>query len=424
MASHPATRISSRSTARSNSTTIDQLHNVELNRAVPFGNPIWSSAPVSTVSSNQGGVSSLQSTVSSNSRLMSPPPPPPPPSSSSSSSSFSTQIWGIANSASYNNGWNVHTNSPSPSLLSPSSFPTTQNDWPSLSESIQQSVHGNATPTFTSPKSSSIQSFPLRPNTWSAITKQTSRSSSKDSNSSLNQQMNSANTSNNASLHNPQHHSFRPNTTNLDRFATVYVPQILRDISNAHPSRVEHPRDVPLQDPLEYAKAIYPQNLLDTILSEKSSAEKQMSSETILNDIEPIHLEKLCNSSLDETYAKKLLKMQNVEFLQRQDDLSSSTLYNVNISAAIKEDIPSGLFKLEAPEIREGYPALDINDVVFLRHIRGSPTSVVWDGVLYIASVQAVQRAAGIVIVKCPAIIQLVHSSTQSFIVSFEPQGE
>lgn len=212
-----------------------------------------------------------------------------------------------------------------------------------------------------------------------------------------------------------------PNAS-LDRFAPVYVPLWMRQIATAEPARIIQHFFQPVQNGHAFAKAIFPKTLYEDIREEKARAEKQvMNTVNLTLD----RLEKIDNSSVEPRYASKLLSLQVKEFQARKLDLAASTLYNVEISQATAEEGGKyGLFKLEAPEIREGYPMLDVNDLVFLRHLRWGPEGINWDGIVYLAEVRAIKRSQALVLVQCNSLNGIVKQAPERFIVGFEPQGE
>lgn len=223
--------------------------------------------------------------------------------------------------------------------------------------------------------------------------------------------------------------SDRPSSTGtvpLDTFAPVYVPLWLRQIAAAAPSRIIRHHSAPVQDPHEFAKAIFPKTLYDTIREEKMRAERLVTSSVNLN---LDRLEKLDNTTIEARYASKLLSLQMKEFQARTLDLEASTLYNAEIRTVEPDDEAQpgsySLFKLEAPEIKEGYPMLEVNDLVFLRHLQYNEIGVSWNGIVLLAEVRALKRARGLVLIRCNALHGIIPKDRpELFIVGFEPQGE
>lgn len=214
-----------------------------------------------------------------------------------------------------------------------------------------------------------------------------------------------------------------PSSAALDKFAPVYVPLWLRQIAAAAPARIIRQHSEPVQSGSDFAKAIFPKALYETIREETSRAERIVTSNLNLT-LDP--LEKLENSHIEPRYASKLLSLQIKEFQARKQDLAS---YNVvEIRAADTDDGGEGratynLFRLEAPEIREGYPMLEVNDVVFLRHLHYGTNGVSWNGIVYLAEVRAIKRAQALILIKCNALHGIIRDRAESFIVGFEPQG-
>lgn len=197
----------------------------------------------------------------------------------------------------------------------------------------------------------------------------------------------------------------------------------MRQIAAAEPARVIRHSNPPGQNGQAFAKAIFPKTLYDDIQEEKIRAEKDVMS-TINLDLD--QLEKLDNAEIEPRYASKLLSLQVKEFHARKLDLAASTLYNVEISPATLDEAGThGLFRLEAPEIREGYPMLDVNDVVFLRHLRASPQGgSFWEGSVYLAEVRAIKRSRALVLIQCNPLNGIIKDAPERFVVAFEPQGK
>lgn len=212
-------------------------------------------------------------------------------------------------------------------------------------------------------------------------------------------------------------------SANLDRFAPVYVPLWMRQVAAAEPARIIRQAPQPGQDGYAFAKAIFPKALYEDIREGKRKAETDIMSTV---NLDTGRLEKLDNTAIEPRYASKLLSLQIKEFQARKIELAASTLYNVEISqATAAEGGTSGLFKLEAPEIREGYPMLDVNDIVFLRHLRASPEGgLLWDGVVYLAEVCGIKRSQALVLIQCNSLCGVVRDTPERFIVGFEPQGK
>ena len=198
----------------------------------------------------------------------------------------------------------------------------------------------------------------------------------------------------------------------MDRFASVYIPQWLRYVNSSQPSQTILPDDGSRkQNILAYPEHIYPKSLLDAFDKAERQAEKAVSCSGPLEKL-GVHDAKgaaagaaSSNEAPDTKYASKLVKLQVNEHSARKVELNSANLYNVPLtqyelppaaSTSTASTASNGtgpqhsvspvkLYKLQVPALREGYPMLDVSDVVLLRQLR--PELKAWQGIEFVASV-------------------------------------
>lgn len=207
----------------------------------------------------------------------------------------------------------------------------------------------------------------------------------------------------------------------LDRFAAVYVSKWLLDVNAAQPRQTIVPENSRSQDVFAYADAIYPKALLDEYNVQEELASGRTAS--------TMHLptSKLAGAdAVDLGYAAKLTGLQVAEHRQRKQDLALAAQFKVPLEIYNADDThgsklgTKGLYQLTIPALREGWPALDINDVVLLRQVY--PVQQDWQGIEFVATVWAVQRARATIILKCDALHR--NRVSMLFNIQFRPQGE
>ena len=201
----------------------------------------------------------------------------------------------------------------------------------------------------------------------------------------------------------------------MDRFASVYIPQWLRQVNTSRAVQTILPDDGSRkQNILAYPEHIYPKSLLEAFERAERQAEKAISYSGPLEklgvrDAKGASPEAASgNEAPDTKYASKLVKLQVNEHSARKVELNSANLYNVPLtqyelppaaptSAASTSSNGTGphrsvspvkLYKLQVPALREGYPMLDVSDVVLLRQLR--PEQKSWQGIEFVASVYVV----------------------------------
>lgn len=80
---------------------------------------------------------------------------------------------------------------------------------------------------------------------------------------------------------------------------------------------------------------------------------------------------------------------------------------------------PPGRFILKAPSIREGWPPVDLGDILHLRQV--FPATRHWQGILFEASIEGIDRAAGAVTIRCDAL--LAYRDSMVFNIHWRVQG-
>ena len=97
-------------------------------------------------------------------------------------------------------------------------------------------------------------------------------------------------------------------------------------------------------------------------------------------------------------------------------------------------------YRREHDSLRENYPLLEMNDVIYMRRIRDEDQMSQfferpdWDGNEYIGIVHAVRRAAGQVTIRCEPLaeelgvpltlpVNVKHTLGNRFNIRFQPQG-
>lgn len=106
------------------------------------------------------------------------------------------------------------------------------------------------------------------------------------------------------------------------------------------------------------------------------------------------------------TYAHHWLPLQQAEYTARALQLQQAALYAVPLRpVAPHPGDPPGppLYMLEARSIREGWPPVDLGDILNLRQLR--PNFQSWQGLEFEASVAGINRAAGEVLLRCDSLM-------------------
>ncbi|GAA5910926.1 hypothetical protein JCM8208_006689 [Rhodotorula glutinis] len=196
----------------------------------------------------------------------------------------------------------------------------------------------------------------------------------------------------------------------LSRFAELYVPLWLRRVNADRPQYVV-PRSKAESFSIEYSEAhdaLYPPKLIHH-----------------LGNIERANHERLLKEHFDRassqgrlgarpaplplapaTYAHHWLPLQQAEYTARALQLQQAALYAVPLRPVPPHPSdPPGppLYMLEARSIREGWPPVDLGDILNLRQLRPSFQS--WQGLEFEASVAGINRAAGEVLLRCDGLM-------------------
>lgn len=132
-------------------------------------------------------------------------------------------------------------------------------------------------------------------------------------------------------------------------------------------------------------------------------------------------------ASLEElspaAYARHWLPLQQAEYTARGLQLQQAALYGVPLRPRPRhpgEPVGPPLYTLEARSIREGWPPVDLGDVLSIRQLR--PQYQSWQGLEFHASVAGINRAAGEVLLRCDGLLQ--YQESMVFNVVWRVQGE
>lgn len=144
----------------------------------------------------------------------------------------------------------------------------------------------------------------------------------------------------------------------------------------------------------------------------------------------PFSLERQLRTKLPplsrKQYAEFWVPLQLVEFIARTRQLRQARLYGAAVVRIPPPPpnptapLPPALFVLSARSIREGWPPVDLGDVLELRQLR--PDFHSWQGLVFEASVDGVNRAKGEVILRCDGLRG--YEETMFFNVVWKVQGE
>ncbi|GAA5934856.1 hypothetical protein JCM3775_001658 [Rhodotorula graminis] len=196
----------------------------------------------------------------------------------------------------------------------------------------------------------------------------------------------------------------------LSRFAELYVPVWLRRVNADRPQYVV-PRSKAEAFAIEYSEmhdALYPPKLIhhlgnieranhEHLLKEhfdRASSQGRLGARPAPLPLAPV------------TYAHHWLPLQQAEYTARALQLQQAALYAVPLRPVPPHPSdPPGppLYMLEARSIREGWPPVDLGDILNLRQLRPSFQS--WQGLEFEASVAGINRAAGEVLLRCDGLM-------------------
>jgi hypothetical protein len=122
----------------------------------------------------------------------------------------------------------------------------------------------------------------------------------------------------------------------------------------------------PAVDPAKYAESLFPRTILDRFSVRDRAANAPTQQRTIeLPKLSPLR------------YDERFLPLLATEHTARIEDLRSATLYCVPLTREFGLDDTPGmaLYRVEAKSIREGWPPVDISDIVNLVQLRPESNS-------------------------------------------------
>ncbi|UZJ57442.1 hypothetical protein CBS101457_006762 [Exobasidium rhododendri] len=117
---------------------------------------------------------------------------------------------------------------------------------------------------------------------------------------------------------------------------------------------------------------------------------------------------------LPSSYADRFKTLLELEFLHRREVLAAQSLFDVQLSVFPEEGNPTPawskdhLYVLKLPGIREDYPNLVTGDLLQLRVLATNAKS--WLRLAFEAKVYAVQKVAGLIVVKCDGLVDELKS--------------
>ncbi|KWU42116.1 P-loop containing nucleoside triphosphate hydrolase protein [Rhodotorula sp. JG-1b] len=208
----------------------------------------------------------------------------------------------------------------------------------------------------------------------------------------------------------------------LSRFAELYVPMWLRRV-NADPPVAVIPRSAAEAFNIDHSTlhdSLYPPQLLHHLNEIERRNRVRISDMTKKTDTLAGHGFKSAlaahgfkspKAALEElspaAYARHWLPLQQAEYTARGLQLQQAALYGVPLRPRPRhpgEPVGPPLYTLEARSIREGWPPVDLGDVLSIRQLR--PQYQSWQGLEFHASVAGINRAAGEVLLRCDGLLQ------------------
>ncbi|GAA5858396.1 hypothetical protein JCM1840_001183 [Sporobolomyces johnsonii] len=194
----------------------------------------------------------------------------------------------------------------------------------------------------------------------------------------------------------------------LSRFAELYIPLWLRRVNADTPLGVI-PRTAAEASWIPYEAlhdALFPRQLLFHLTDVERKNHLRIAAELSAGKRPPLE---------PASYAAHWLPVHAAEYRARSLQLQQALLYAVPLrpftSPAAHTPFgpappaPAGpqLYTLEARSIREGWPPVDLGDVLNLRQLR--PANGSWQGLEFEASVAGINRAAGEVVLRCDGLM-------------------
>ncbi|GAA5975720.1 hypothetical protein JCM10908_005257 [Rhodotorula pacifica] len=203
----------------------------------------------------------------------------------------------------------------------------------------------------------------------------------------------------------------------LSRFAELYVPVWLRRV-NADPPAAVIPRSAAEAFTIDHSvlhDALYPPQLLHHLSEIERRNRVRIADVTKKAVALAAHGFKSPQASLEElspaAYARHWIPLQQAEYTARGLQLQQAALYGVPLRPRPRQPgEPAGppLYTLEARSIREGWPPVDLGDVLSIRQLR--PAYQSWQGLEFHASVAGINRAAGEVLLRCDGLLPYQES--------------
>ncbi|KAG0152337.1 hypothetical protein CROQUDRAFT_649720, partial [Cronartium quercuum f. sp. fusiforme G11] len=231
-------------------------------------------------------------------------------------------------------------------------------------------------------------------------------------------------------------------TPPLDRFAKAFIPRWLLNVSEnpmitqiALPTK---PRRMSIDEAKTYIDTLLPRPFLIALESENKDNHLRIQDEVmklfVQNGISwsaflsqsdqfsnPSHTHKLPTLPplSAGTYAVRLLPLIACEHSARIAQLKSAQLYLVDVNLI---DHSKGLFNLEAKSVREGWPPIELGDLIGLRRLY--PKYLQSDGLEYEGRVCAIKRVDGFITFECPQLAAVLRPDEISIAcnVLYKPQ--
>lgn len=103
-------------------------------------------------------------------------------------------------------------------------------------------------------------------------------------------------------------------------------------------------------------------------------------------------------------YAKRQMPLLRLEYEARNIQLQLAALFSTPIipTATESTNMLPILYTFAAKSIREGWPPVDLGDVLIMRQLR--PWASTWQGLAFVASVWGINRAKGELVIRCDSL--------------------
>ncbi|GAA6057525.1 hypothetical protein JCM3770_000567 [Rhodotorula araucariae] len=196
----------------------------------------------------------------------------------------------------------------------------------------------------------------------------------------------------------------------LSRFAELYVPHWLRRVNADRPQYIV-PRSIAEAFAIDYTDAhntLYPPKLIQHLGTIERNNRDHLLKEHYGRATRQGHFPAGPTplALTPATYAHHWLPLQQAEYTARALQLQQAALYAVPLRPMPPHpgDPPGPpQYILEARSIREGWPPVDLGDILTLRQLR--PAYQSWQGLEFEASVAGINRAAGEVLLRCDSLM-------------------